>query len=88
MEPSQESFNWFIRRWQVRLFVAGFVLPAIMFALFVFVDRAGEESTVACGLTAAVMLLTSFLLQCWIAPQKRSRKPSQGSVPAGRNETV
>jgi hypothetical protein len=31
MDPQRQDFNGFVRRWQVRLFAAAFVLPVLCF---------------------------------------------------------
>jgi hypothetical protein len=82
MEPSQEAFNWFVRRWQVRLFIAGFALPVPMWVLYVFLLGGREESAaIAFGLIGGAFLLTCLLLQCWrIERPKRSRKQSPVAV--------
>jgi hypothetical protein len=66
MDPQRQEFNWFVRRWQVRLFVAAFVLPVLCFLLASSVprlgvgDSAGLSVILACGL-----LLAALLLQLW-----------------------
>ncbi|MCW1922171.1 hypothetical protein OKA05_06380 [Luteolibacter arcticus] len=89
MEPSQEAFNWFVRRWQVRVFVAAFALPVPLFVLLDFVLRRDDDaSAIVCGMIGGTLLLTCLLLQCWIKPQKRSRKPSPVTVRDTHGEAV
>ena len=90
MEPSQEAFNWFVRRWQVRLFVAAFALPVPLFVLLNFgLRREGDGSAIVCGMIGGALLLTCLLLQCWrIERPKRSRKQSLPAVPETHGEAV
>lgn len=86
MEPSRQEFNLFIRRWQVRLFIAAFTLPALLFVFRVFFLRGEEDVTMyACVITGGVFLLTTLLLQAWCFEKKKPAK--RGAVagePIGR----
>jgi hypothetical protein len=90
MEPSEEAFNWFVRRWQVRLFIAGFALPVPMWILYSFLLHGRERSApMAFGLIGGAFLFTCLLLQCWrIERPKRSQKKSPAVVRQAGGEAV
>lgn len=64
MDPQRQEFNWFVRRWQVRLFAAAFVLPVLCFMFASFALGVADSLAVA-GTMAAGMLLATLLLQLW-----------------------
>lgn len=64
MDPQRQEFNWFVRRWQVRLFAAAFVLPVFCF-MFASFALGTDESAVAALSLAGGLLLATLLLQLW-----------------------
>lgn len=66
MDLQRQEFNWFVRRWQVRLFAAAFVLPVLWFLVCVFLLRKETDgSTITAVLMAGGFLLAALLLQLW-----------------------
>ena len=66
MDTQRQQFNWFVRRWQVRLFAAAFVLPMVWFVICVFLLRQETDGTfVSAILLAGALLLATLLLQLW-----------------------
>jgi hypothetical protein len=75
-DPHQE-FDFFMRRWQVRLFIAGFVLPPLL-------------SAMACAIVSAAFLVTAGLLHGWrtaVAEQtskaRRKQRRANAATEAG-----
>lgn len=66
MDPRHEEFNWFVRRWQVRLFAAAFVLPVLWFVVCVFLLRKETDGTfISAVMMTGGLLLTALLLHLW-----------------------
>jgi len=66
MDLQRQEFNWFVRRWQVRLFAAAFVLPVVWFLVCVFLLRQETDgSMITAVLMAGGFLLAALLLQLW-----------------------
>lgn len=64
MDPQRQEFNWFVRRWQVRLFAAAFVLPVLCF-MFASLVLGTDESAAVTVILAGGLLLATLLLQLW-----------------------
>lgn len=83
MGDARQEFNDFIRRWQVRLFIAGFILPTLFFLGLVFgLGRESDGAAVGGVLMASAFFLTALLLQLWRvgASRKRSGTLRSGAV--------
>ena len=66
MDPQRQEFNWFVRRWQVRLFAAAFVLPVLCFLFASCVPHLGTgDSAGLAVILAGGLLLATLLLQLW-----------------------
>lgn len=66
MDPQRQQFNWFVRRWQVRLFAAAFVLPVLCFLVASYVPNMGVGDSAGLSvILAGGLLLASLLLQLW-----------------------
>jgi hypothetical protein len=66
MDADNKQFNLFVRRWQVRLFILGMTLPALIFVTFGFVFRREEDGSAFAGIiVGAAFLLVALLLQGW-----------------------
>ena len=66
MDPQRQEFNWFVRRWQVRLFAAAFVLPVLCFLFASYVPHLGTADSAGLAvILAGGLLLATLLLQLW-----------------------
>ncbi|WP_264514740.1 hypothetical protein [Luteolibacter rhizosphaerae] len=66
METERKQFNLFIRRWQARLFIAGLILPAIIFVTLGLVFRMeADTSVIAALIVGGSFLLVALILQGW-----------------------
>ena len=86
MEPSQLEFNLFIRRWQVRLFIAAFTLPALMIVFLAGVLRMeADVIVISGGMLCAAFLLTCLLLQLWRIEKRRPSRKMSRELDKGKN---
>jgi hypothetical protein len=66
MDADRKQFNFFIRRWQVRLFILGLILPALLFVVLGLVLRMETDtSAIASVIIGAAFLLVALVLQGW-----------------------
>lgn len=63
-DPHQE-FDFYLRRWQVRLFIAGFIIPTALFVMAIMLRMETDVSAMGCSILAGAFLLTALLLQGW-----------------------
>lgn len=89
MDPAQQEFNLFIRRWQVRLCIAAFTSPAAIFILMGFVYRRSEEATVISSVLAGgSFLFSAAMLQAWCFEKKKKKPSSQRLMAAPNTQTI
>ncbi len=74
-DPHQE-FDFFIRRWQVRLFIGGFIVPAALLFLSVILHSETAGSGIACIILVVAFELPVLLLQGWrsVANEKATKE--------------
>lgn len=77
MDPAQQEFNLFIRRWQVRLCIAAFTSPAAIFILIEFVfDRSSKDTGIVCAVMGGSFLFAAAMLQAWCFEKKKKKARS------------
>jgi predicted permease len=66
MDAERKNFNFFVRRWQLRLFILGIILPALLFFSLAIVLRMETDVVgIGCTFLGAVFLLVALILQGW-----------------------
>ena len=89
MDPAQQEFNLFIRRWQVCLCIAAFTSPTAIFILIEFVLRGSNNGIgIACALMSGSFLFSAAMLQAWCFEKKKIKPSSQRLMAAPDTQTI
>ncbi|MEP4077923.1 hypothetical protein [Haloferula sp.] len=93
MNEQTLEHDFFIRRWQVRLVIAGLVLPPLLFVALTFGLGREEDGSAICGaIVAGPLLLTALILQGMRLPKrivsKRAKQVSGNAEQVGDGDTL